>query len=133
MQTDPIADMFTRIRNALMVGHMQVSMPSSKLKVAVADILQREGYIEGYAVAGEVKPELTIDLKYYGKRRERRPVITNIQRVSSPGRRVYAGKGDIPWVLSGMGIAIMTTPKGVMTGDEARRAGVGGEVIGYVW
>lgn len=133
MQNDPIADMFTRIRNALMVGHMQVSMPSSKLKVAVADILQREGYIEGYAVTGEVKPELTIDLKYYGKRRERRPVITNIQRVSSPGRRVYAGKGDIPWVLSGMGIAIMTTPKGVMTGDEARRAGVGGEVIGYVW
>jgi small subunit ribosomal protein S8 len=133
MQNDPIADMFTRIRNALMVGHTQVSMPSSKLKVAVADILQREGYIEGYAVAGEVKPELTIDLKYYGKRRERRPVITNIQRVSSPGRRVYAGKGDIPWVLSGMGIAIMTTPKGVMTGDEARRAGVGGEVIGYVW
>lgn len=133
MHSDPIADLFTRIRNALMAGHKQVNLPSSKLKVAIADLLQREGYIEGFGVSEGPKPELTIDLKYYGQRRERRPVITNIQRVSSPGRRVYAGKGNIPWVLSGMGIAIMSTPKGVMTGEEARRAGMGGEVIGYVW
>ncbi|MCC7208523.1 MAG: 30S ribosomal protein S8 [Anaerolineae bacterium] len=133
MHSDPIADLFTRIRNALMAGHKQVSLPSSKLKVAITDLLQREGYIEGFAVSEGPKPELTIDLKYYGQRRERRPVITHIQRVSSPGRRVYAGKGNIPWVLSGMGIAIMSTPKGVMTGEEARRSGMGGEVIGYVW
>lgn len=148
MVNDPIADMFTRIRNALMVGRSEVSMPNSKLKVAIAQILQREGYIESFqvdegleAAAPEeetprkvsAKPVLTIQLKYAGQRRARRAVITSIQRVSSPGRRVYAGKQNIPWVLSGMGIAIMSTPKGLMTGDEARRAGVGGEVIGYVW
>lgn len=133
MVSDPIADMFTRIRNALLIGQSQVVMPSSKLKSAIAKILEREGYIEGYSVSEGTKPEMTIQLKYFGQRRERRPVISNIERVSRPGRRVYAGKGEIPWVLSGMGIAIMSTPKGVMTGDEARRAGVGGEVIGYVW
>jgi small subunit ribosomal protein S8 len=133
MVSDPIADMFTRIRNALLIGQNQVVMPSSKLKTAIAQILEREGYIEGYSVSEGPKPEMTIQLKYFGQRRERRPVISNIERVSRPGRRVYAGKGEIPWVLSGMGIAIMSTPKGVMTGDEARRAGVGGEVIGYVW
>ncbi|CAG0966311.1 MAG: 30S ribosomal protein S8 [Anaerolinea sp.] len=133
MISDPIADMFTRIRNALQVKQNQVEMPSSKLKIAIAGILQREGYIEGFSVNEDAKPTLTIDLKYAGQRRQRRPVITNIQRVSSPGRRVYKGKSEIPWVLSGMGIVIVTTPKGLMTGDEARRAGVGGEVIGYVW
>lgn len=133
MISDPIADMFTRIRNALQVKQNQVEMPSSKLKIAIAGILQREGYIEGFSVSEDAKPTLTIDLKYAGQRRQRRPVITNIQRVSSPGRRVYKGKSEIPWVLSGMGIVIVTTPKGLMTGDEARRAGVGGEVIGYVW
>jgi small subunit ribosomal protein S8 len=133
MVSDPIADMFTRIRNALMAGHAEVTMPASTLKGAIAQILQREGYVEGYSVTEGEKPEMTIVLKYFGQRRTRKPVITNIQRVSSPGRRVYAGKGDIPWVLSGMGIAIMSTPKGVMTGDDARRAGIGGEVLGYVW
>lgn len=133
MVSDPIADMFTRIRNALMVAQAQVTMPSSKLKVAIAQILEREGYVEGYSVSGGPKPELTINLKYYGRRRERKPVITNIQRVSKPGRRVYTGKGDIPWVLSGMGIAIVSTSKGLMTDSDARRNGVGGEVIGYVW
>jgi small subunit ribosomal protein S8 len=133
MISDPIADMFTRIRNALMASHTEVVMPASNLKVAIAQILQREGYIEGYSVTEGEKPEMTIVLKYFGQRRTRKPVITNIQRVSSPGRRVYAGKGKIPWVLSGMGVAIMSTPKGVMTGEDARRAGIGGEVIGYVW
>jgi small subunit ribosomal protein S8 len=133
MVSDPIADMFTRIRNALTVGQAQVVMPSSKVKVAILQILEREGYVEGYSVSEDAKPQLTINLKYHGRRRERRPVISNIQRVSSPGRRVYRGKGDIPWVLSGMGIAIMSTPKGLMTDSEARRSGVGGEVIGYVW
>jgi small subunit ribosomal protein S8 len=131
--SDPIADMFTGIRNALLRGHADVTMPSSKLKVAICQILKQEGYIHGYEVMGDKKPELKIELKYHGERRQRRPVITNIQRVSSPGRRIYAGKGEIPWVLSGMGIAILTTSKGVMTGQEARRAGLGGEIIGYVW
>lgn len=133
MISDPIADMFTRIRNGLSIGQKQVTMPSSKLKVAICEILRREGYIENYSVSEEAKPQLTVELKYYGQRRERRPVITNIERVSRPGRRVYASKGEIPWVLSGMGIAIMTTPKGVMTDQDARRSGLGGEVIGYVW
>ncbi|HRE48403.1 MAG TPA: 30S ribosomal protein S8 [Aggregatilineales bacterium] len=133
MISDPIADMFTRIRNALMVKHAQVSMPTSKLKVAISAILLREGYIEGFTVSEDAKPVLTIDLKYAGVRRERRPVISSIKRVSTPGRRVYTSKGDIPWVLSGMGIALVSTSKGLMTGEEARRAGVGGEVIGYVW
>jgi len=133
MHNDPIADLFTRIKNAIMAGHSQLALPSSKLKVAILQILQREGYIEGFNVSEGAKPELTINLKYYGQRRQRTSVITDLRRVSSPGRRVYAGKGNIPWVLSGMGIAIMSTPKGLMTGEEARRAGVGGEVIGYVW
>ncbi len=133
MISDPIADMFTRIRNALQVGQPSVAMPASKLKTAIAEILLRQGYVEGYQVSEGGKPELTITLKYYGQRRERRPLITHIARVSRPSRRVYAGKGEIPWVLSGMGIAIITTPKGVMTGDEARRRGLGGEVIGVVW
>jgi small subunit ribosomal protein S8 len=133
MVSDPIGDMFTRIRNALQIGAATVSMPSSKLKVGIAEILLRQGYIEEYHVSEGAKPELTITLKYYGKRRERRPAITHIARVSRPSRRVYAGKREIPWVLSGMGIAIMTTPQGLMTGDEARRRGLGGEVIGVVW
>ncbi len=133
MHNDPIADLFTRMRNAIMAGHIQVTLPSSKLKIAILQILEREGYIEGYSVTEAAKPELTVNLKYYGQRRQRTSVITDLKRVSSPGRRVYAGKGNIPWVLSGMGIAIMSTPKGLMTGEEARRAGIGGEVIGYVW
>ncbi len=134
MITDPIADMLTRVRNALMVGHTTVSMPNSKMKQAIAAILQEEGYIESFAVAGEgAKPVLTLDLKYYGKRRVRQPVISSIKRVSTPGRRVYVGKSEIPWVLSGMGVAILSTPKGVMTGTQARRQGLGGEVLAFVY
>lgn len=133
MVNDPIADMFTRIRNGLMVNMLSVDMPATKLKKAIADILKAEGYIEDFAVTEDAKPVMTIQLKYYGRRRLRKPVITGIQRISKPGRRVYVAKSDIPWVRSGMGIAIMSTPKGLMTGQQARREGTGGEVLGYVW
>jgi len=133
MVNDPIADLLTRIRNALMMGHSSVVMPSSKLKVAVTEILKREGYIEEYSVSEDAKPVLTIELKYHGKRRVRVPVISHLERVSKPGRRVYRGKDKIPYVLSGMGIAIMSTPKGVMTGAEARRQGLGGEILALVY
>lgn len=133
MVNDPIADMFTRIRNGLMVNMLSVDMPATKLKKAIADILKAEGYIEDFAVSEDAKPVLTIQLKYYGRRRLRKPVITGIQRVSKPGRRVYVAKSEIPWVRSGMGIAIMSTPKGLMTGQQARHEGTGGEVLGYVW
>ena len=134
--SDPIADMLTHIRNAVMVGHPLVAMPSSKLKVAIAKILKEEGYIGGYETVDGKTPGqkvLRIRLKYMGERRERQPVITGLERISRPGRRVYSGKQDIPWVLSGMGIAILSTPKGVMTGQRARQLGVGGEVICKVW
>ena len=133
---DPIADMLTRIRNAVMVGHTTVAMPSSKLKVAIAKIMKEEGYISTYEVVDDQSPGmkvLRIRLKYIGERRERKPVITGLERISRPGRRVYTGKREIPWVLSGMGIAIMSTPKGVMTGQRARQLGVGGEVLCKVW
>jgi small subunit ribosomal protein S8 len=136
MITDPIADMLTRLRNAVMVGHATVSMPNSNLKMAIAKILKEEGYISGYEVADGKTPVhkiLRVRLKYMGERRERRTVITGLERISTPGRRVYAGKKEIPWVLSGMGIAILSTPKGVMTGQRARQLGVGGEVICKVW
>ncbi len=132
--TDPIADMLTRIRNALMVGRVMVAVPSSKIKVEIARILREEGYIEDYYVTEDrPQPVLRIRLKYTGDRRHRRPVITGLKRVSKPGRRIYTQKKDIPWVLSGMGIAILSTPKGVITGQQARRLGVGGEVLCYVW
>ena len=131
--SDPIADMLTRIRNGLMIGLPNVAVPYSNLKAEIAKVLHAEGYIEAYSVSEGEKKTITVDLKYYGKRRVRRPVITGIKRVSSPGRRVYAGKQNIPWVLSGMGIAILSTPKGVMTGAQARREGVGGEVLAFVW
>ncbi|RPI88630.1 MAG: 30S ribosomal protein S8 [Chloroflexi bacterium] len=136
MISDPIADMLTRIRNAVIVGNATVAMPNSKLKSSIAKILKDEGYIAGFEVVDgktDAQKVLRIRLKYIGERRERRPVITGIERISSPGRRVYAGKQDIPWVLSGMGIAILTTPKGVMTGQRARQLGVGGEVLCKVW
>jgi small subunit ribosomal protein S8 len=134
--TDPISDMLTRMRNAIIVGHPMVAMPSSKIKVAIAKILKEEGYVSGYEVVdGTVvgSKVLRIRLKYVGERRERRSVITGLERISRPGRRVYSGKQEIPWVLSGMGIAILTTPKGVMTGQRARQLGVGGEVLCKVW
>lgn len=133
--SDSISDMLTRIRNALMVTHPSTSMPSSKLKVAIAKILKEEGYIADYHVT-EQKPApiLTIDLKYFGtSHRDRRPVISGLKRVSKPGRRQYVGRDEIPWVLRGMGVAILTTPKGVMSGQSARKKGIGGEVLCYVW
>jgi small subunit ribosomal protein S8 len=134
MISDPIADMLTRIRNALLAGMNTVQIPASKIKVEIARILKEEGYIEEYSLGDEKPfPFITIQLKYYGTRRNRRPVITNIQRVSKPGRRVYRGREDLPRVLAGVGIAIVTTPKGVMTAQQARRERVGGEVLCYVW
>jgi small subunit ribosomal protein S8 len=132
--SDPISDMLTRIRNAQMRLHPTVSMPSSKVKQEVARVLKEEGYIEDFKVLPE-KPQavLSITLKYVGDRRTRRSVITGLERVSKPGRRVYVGKKDIPWVLSGMGTAVVTTSRGIMTGQQARRLGVGGEVMCKVW
>ena len=133
---DPIADMLTRIRNGVMAGHALVAMPSSKLKVEIAKIMKDEGYLEGFDVADSeqsVQQVLRLKIKYVGERRERRPVISGIERVSKPGRRVYTKKQDIPWVLSGIGVAILSTPKGVMTGARARQLGVGGEILCKVW
>jgi len=124
--SDPIADMLTRIRNAQGVDKETVEMPSSKLKVSIAKVLKDEGYIESYAVVGEAaKPVLSIELKYYAGR----PVIEKIERVSRPGLRIYKGKGDIPEVMNGLGVAIVSTSKGVMTDRKARANGIGGEVI----
>jgi len=134
--TDPIADMLTRIRNAVMVSQTTVSVPHSKLKESIAQILKDEGYIDGFdVVAEEGNPQknMRLKLKYVGVRRDRRAVLTDLQRVSRPGRRVYVGKGEIPWVLSGMGVAVLSTPKGVMTGQRARALGVGGEVVCQIW
>jgi small subunit ribosomal protein S8 len=132
--SDPIADMLTRIRNAMMVHHMDVTIPHSRIKEDLACVLRDEGYIESYRVDDtQAFKSIVIQLKYVGLRRERRPVITGLKRVSRPGCRVYAGYDEIPWVLSGMGIAILTTPRGVMTGEQARRQHVGGEVLCYVW
>ena len=127
--SDPIADMFTRIRNAQRVDKQTVAMPSSKLKVAIATVLKDEGYIDGFQVKTEAgKSELEIALKYYAGR----PVIERIERVSRPGLRIYKGRHDIPQVMNGLGVAIVTTPQGVMTDRKARAAGIGGEVLCYV-
>jgi len=134
--TDPIADMLTRIRNGVMAGHSQVAMPSSKIKAEIAKILREEGFIENFEVADGEKvgqKVLRVKIKYVGERRERRPVISGLERVSKPGRRIYTKKQDIPWVLSGIGVAILSTPKGVMTGQRARQLGVGGEILCKVW
>ena len=129
--TDPIADMLTRIRNALIVKHDTVEVPSSVMKRAIADILLSEGYIKGYTINEEgVEPMMTITLKY-GPNRQR--VITGLKRISKPGLRVYTLKDTIPKVLNGLGIAIISTSKGIMTDREARKQGVGGEVLAYVW
>jgi len=133
---DPIADMLTRIRNAVMSGHALVAMPSSKIKIEIAKIMKDEGYLEGFElVDGEqaVQKVLRLKIKYVGERRERRPVISGVERVSTPGRRIYTKKQNIPWVLSGIGVAIVSTPKGVMTGSRARQLGVGGEILCKVW
>ena len=128
--TDPIADMLTRIRNGIMARHTRVQIPSSKLKVAIAAILKEEGYIRDFDVVQD-NPQgtLRIGLRYVDKR----PVISHIKRVSKPGLRVYTGRDRIPRVRGGLGTAILSTPKGVMTGRKAYQLGLGGEVICYVW
>lgn len=127
--SDPIADMLTRIRNAQGVQKTMVAMPSSKVKIAIANVLKDEGYIENFAVSEDAgKAELKIGLKYYAGR----PVIERLERVSRPGLRIYKGKDEIPTVMNGLGVAIVSTPKGVMTDRKARATGVGGEVICYV-
>ncbi|WP_404851447.1 30S ribosomal protein S8 [Colwellia sp. RSH04] len=128
MMTDPIADMFTRIRNGQSAAKVAVQMPSSKVKVAIANLLKEEGYISDFAVAEGVKPELSVTLKYF----EGKEVIEKIKRVSRPGLRVYKSCDELPQVLAGMGIAIISTSKGLMTDRAARSAGIGGEVLGFV-
>lgn len=127
--SDPIADMLTRIRNAQQVDKVSVTMPSSKLKAAIAAVLQDEGYVDSFQIKGTAaKPELEITLKYYAGR----PVIERIERVSRPGLRIYKGHGSIPQVMNGLGVAIVSTSRGVMTDRKARANGVGGEVLCYV-
>ena len=129
--TDPIADMLTRIRNAVSSKHERVLMPSSKMKVAIAQVLKEEGFIRDYQVEAEGnRSMLKIDLSYTGRKE---PVLSGIKRVSKPGLRVYVQKREIPRVLGGLGVAILSTPEGVMTGHVARQRSVGGEVLCYVW
>jgi small subunit ribosomal protein S8 len=124
--SDPIADMLIRIRNAQLVGHAEVAMPASKLKASIAQVLKDEGYIEDFALRENgVKKELRIGLKYYAGR----PVIERLERVSKPGLRVYRGRNDIPRIMNGLGVAILSTSRGVMTDRKARADGVGGEVL----
>ncbi len=133
---DPIADMLTRVRNAVMAGQSQIAMPSSKIKAEIAKILKDEGFLEGFEVVDDEKTSfkvLRLKIKYIGERRERKPVLSGIERISTPGRRIYTNKKEIPWVLSGLGVAILSTPKGVMTGARARQLGVGGEILCKVW
>lgn len=133
---DPISDMLTRIRNGVANNQTVVAMPASKMKAEIARILKEEGFISAYEVVdGPKVPQkiLRINLKYVGERRQRRAVITGLVRISKPGCRIYSQKKEIPWVRSGMGIAIVSTPKGIMTGQEARKNNVGGEVLCKVW
>ncbi|MFC0180833.1 30S ribosomal protein S8 [Thorsellia kenyensis] len=125
---DPIADMLTRIRNGQAAAKVAVLMPSSKLKVSIAQLLKQEGYIEDYKITGDIKPELELTLKYF----QGKPVVETIQRVSRPGLRIYKRKDELPKVMAGLGIAIISTSKGIMTDRAARQAGLGGEVICYV-
>jgi small subunit ribosomal protein S8 len=125
---DPIADMFTRIRNGQLAQKVSVIMPSSKLRVAIAKVLKEEGYIEDFSVSGDVKPVVEVALKYF----EGKKVIESIERVSRPGLRIYKKKDELPKVMGGLGVAIVSTSKGVMTDRAARKAGMGGEIIGYV-
>ena len=125
---DPIADMFTRVRNGQMASKVSVCMPSSKVRVAIAGVLKEEGYVTDFAVSGDVKPVLEVTLKYF----EGKKVIESIERVSRPGLRIYKKKDELPKVMGGLGVAIVSTSKGVMTDRAARKAGMGGEIIGYV-
>ncbi len=125
---DPISDMLTRIRNGQSASKLAVTMPSSKLKVAIAELLKAEGYVADYAVSGDEKPELEVTLKYF----QAKPVIEQIQRVSRPGLRIYKKKDELPSVMGGLGVAVVSTSKGLMTDRAARKAGLGGEIICYV-
>lgn len=127
--SDPIADMLTRIRNAAKAKHTNVRVPVSKMKLEIAKILHEEGYIRGFQLVGQGR-DVRIRLKYD---EHREPIIQGLKRVSKPGRRVYAGKDDLPRVLGGLGVAIVSTSQGVMSAKEARKRAIGGEVIGYVW
>ena len=129
VMTDPIADMLTRIRNANQMKNETVEMPNSKIKCEIAKILKGEGYINGYEVSGDTKQNLKLTLKYVGNER----VITGLKRISKPGLRVYSKAEELPKVLNGLGIAIISTPSGLMTDKDARANGVGGEVVAYVW
>ena len=129
MMTDPISDMLTRIRNAQSAGKVDVTMPASKMKASIAKVLKEEGYILDHSVSGDAKPEMTVMLKYY----EGAPVIEKVQRVSRPGLRIYKGKNELPKVLNGLGIAIISTSSGLMTDKQARSHGFGGEVICTVY
>lgn len=130
--TDPIADMLTRIRNALTAKHETVEIPASKIKVAIADILVKEGYVKSYEVVdGEVQNNIVITLKYAPSKNQK--VLTGLKRVSTPGLRVYASVDDLPRVLNGMGIAILSTSKGILTDKEAKAQHIGGEVLAYIW
>ena len=129
--TDPIADMLTRIRNGVSAKHDNVAMPSSKIKVAIAKVLKEEGFIRDFEIqADNIRPMLKIELSYTGRKD---PVLSGIKRVSKPGLRVYVQKREIPRVLGGLGVAILSTPEGVMTGQNARQKSIGGEVLCYVW
>ena len=130
--TDPIADMLTRIRNALTAKHETVEIPASKIKVAIADILVREGYVKSYEIVeGEVQNTILITLKYAPNKNQK--VLTGLKRVSTPGLRVYASVDNLPKVLNGMGIAILSTSKGILTDKEAKAQHIGGEVLAYIW
>ena len=130
--TDPIADMLTRIRNALTAKHETVEIPASKIKVAIADILVREGYVKSYEIVeGEVQNTILVTLKYAPNKNQK--VLTRLKRVSTPGLRVYANVDNLPRVLNGMGIAILSTSKGILTDKEAKAQHIGGEVLAYIW
>ncbi len=134
MVSDSLGDMLTRIKNASAVGHPTVAVSSSALNARVAEILKEEGYLDGVAmVETGARKSLSLTLRYVGERRQRKAVVTALRRISKPGRRIYCGKDEIPRVLNGIGIAVLSTPKGVITGNQARRLGVGGEVLCYVY
>ena len=131
MISDPIADMLTRIRNGIMTRQKQVVVPGSKIKVAIARIMKDEGFVRDFEVTKDApQPQLRIVLKYD---RDRKSIVTGLQRISKPGRRVYVNRREIPWVLSGLGIAILITPQGILTDQKARRLGLGGEVLCHIW
>ena len=130
--TDPIADMLTRIRNALTARHESVLVPASRMKISIAKVLKEEGFIKDYEVLRSSTPQRVIKIRLgYGEKRQ--SALRGLQRVSKPGLRVYCGRGEVPRVLGGLGIAILSTPRGILTGQEAWRRGVGGEVLCYVW